>query len=61
MPDPREAIYDVLLAKKQRADEQRRRAEVGTAEAEAWQAYLEANERAHVAYRAKGVGGRDPR
>lgn len=39
MPDPREAVYDVLLAKKRRAEE------VAKA-AEEWQRYEEANARA---------------
>lgn len=53
MPDPREAIFDVLQAKKQRAEEERRRADAGTTVGGAWAAYEEANELSQSAYAAK--------
>lgn len=57
MPDPREAIYDVLLAKKQRAEEERRRQERRVGEyqtrVQAWAEYEEENARAASADRAR--------
>ena len=47
MPDPREAIYDVLKAKWQRAQDERARRR----EQAAWDAYEAANAQAEVAYR----------
>lgn len=65
MPDPREAIYDVLLAKKRRAEEEetKRRRRVGEyqSHAEAWAAYEEENERANAATRSpRGIRGSKP-
>ena len=50
MPDPREAVYDVLLAKKRRAEQAKREAE----EAAIWARYEESNAAAHAAYRPGG-------
>jgi hypothetical protein len=51
MPNPREAVYDVLLAQKQRArDEQRAAGERGTL-AEQLEAWTEANRRSGAAVR----------
>lgn len=53
MPDPREAIYDVLLAKKRRADEQKA-AEAAAREAGfGWAEYEAANQLANSAYQSR--------
>lgn len=49
MPNPREAIYDVLASKQQRALEARQRAR----EEAAWREYQERNEQANATYRGK--------
>lgn len=65
MPDPREAIYDVLLSKKRRAEEaeRQRRRRIGEYQsfAEAWTRYEEQNARANAAARSpRGLRGFTP-
>lgn len=53
MPDPREAVYDVLLAKKRRADEAAAAAAKLEAAGHGWAEYEEANQRANSAYNSR--------
>jgi len=49
MPDPREAVYDVLLAKKRRADEARAIAERNREHGQTFEEWNAANQRARAA------------
>ena len=53
MPDPREAVYDVLKAKAERAAEEQRRQDKRTQDYQAWVQYQAENELANSAYRGK--------
>lgn len=56
MPDPREAVYDVLKAKAERAAEEQRRQDKRTEDYRMWAQYRAENERASSAYRGRTRG-----